>query len=139
MGVVDITKVSGEAVTFQSGGTGGFVLGDAIAYTGKLSGFGSGGNGQFIDLTDVDIWSLHPLIYTPANAANTSGTLTVTDGTHSAHIKFVGTYTSASFTAVNDGPGGVKITDPPVVEQTRGNTLAMIAAGTVAGFDALGV
>ena len=117
-GVVDITKASGEAVTFQSGGTGGLILSDAIAYTGKLSGFGAGGNtSQFIDITDINIWSLHPLIYRPANAANTSGTLTVTDGTHSAHIAFIGTYTSASFTAVNDGTGGVKITDPPVVEQ----------------------
>jgi autotransporter passenger strand-loop-strand repeat protein len=117
-GVVDITKASSEAVSFQSGGTGGLILSDAIAYTGKLSGFGAGGNtNQFIDLTDVNIWSLRPLTYTPANAANTSGTLTVTDGTHTAHIKFVGTYTSASFTAVNDGTGGVKITDPPVVEQ----------------------
>jgi autotransporter passenger strand-loop-strand repeat protein len=116
-GVVDITKASGEAVTFQSGGTGGLVLNDATAYTGTLSGFGSGGNiGQFIDLTEVNIWSLHPLSYTPANAANTSGTLIVTDGTHSAHIKFVGTYTSASFTAINDGAGGVKITDPPVAQ-----------------------
>ena len=116
-GVVDITQASGEAVTYQSGGTGGLVLNDAIAYTGTLSGFGSGGNtGQFIDLTDVNIWSLHPLSYTPANAPNTSGTLTIIDGTHSAHIKFVGTYTSASFTAVNDGTGGVKISDPPVAQ-----------------------
>jgi len=116
-GVVDVTQASGEAVTFQSGGTGGLVLNDAIAYTGTLSGFGSGGNtGQFIDLTDVNIWSLQPLSYTPANAANTSGTLTVIDGTNSAHIKFIGTYTSASFTAVNDGAGGVKISDPPVAQ-----------------------
>jgi hypothetical protein len=62
---------------------------------------------------------------------NTSGTLTVTDSTHSAHIKFVGTYTSASFTPVNDGAGSVKITDPPVVEQKPGNASATIAAGTV--------
>ena len=131
-GVVDITKASSEAVTFRSGGTGGLVLDDAIAYTGKLSGFGAGGNAsQFIDLTDVNIWSLHPLSYTPANAANTSGTLTVTDGTRSAHIKFVGTYTSASFTAVNDGTGGVKITDPPVIDQHPGNAAATIASDTV--------
>jgi hypothetical protein len=44
---------------------------------------------------------------------------------------FVGTYTSASFTAVNDGTGGVKITDPPVIEQQPGNAAATTASDTV--------
>jgi hypothetical protein len=87
---------------------------------------------QFIELTDVNFWSLHPLVYTPANAANTSGTLTVTDGTHTAHIKFVGTYTLASFTHVNDGIGGVKITDPPVGQQS---SIAVGAHPTLAYFE----
>jgi hypothetical protein len=81
------------------------------------------------------------LVYMPANAANTSGTLTVNDGTHSAHIKFVGTYTSASFTPVYDGIGGVKITDPPV-EQKPGNAAPAIfdnagPDGEVSGSDQL--
>src|SRR5579883_2116591 len=50
--------------------------------------------------------------YTPANAANTSGTLTVTDGTHSASVVLVGNYTSANFSSTDDGHGHVKITDP---------------------------
>ena len=44
---------------------------------------------------------------------------------------FVGTYTSASFSAVNDGTGGVKITDPPVIEQQPGNAAATTASDTV--------
>jgi hypothetical protein len=105
----------------------------------------AGNTSQFIDLTDITISSLYPLIYTPTNAANTSGTLTVTDGTHSAHIKFVGNYTSASFTAVNDGTGGVKITDPPVIEQHPGNAAAKSASdiegrkrGELGGVDHVG-
>jgi hypothetical protein len=44
---------------------------------------------------------------------------------------FVGTYTSASFSAVNGGTGGVKITDPPVIEQQPGNAAATTASDTV--------
>jgi hypothetical protein len=44
---------------------------------------------------------------------------------------FVGTYTSASFTSVNDGTGGVKITDPPVIEQQPGNAAATTASDRV--------
>jgi hypothetical protein len=37
----------------------------------------------------------------------------------------------ASFTAVNDGTGGLKITDPPVIEQQPGNAAATTASDTV--------
>ena len=43
-------------------------------------------------------------------ASNMSGTLTVTDGTHTANITLLGQYTAASFTAASDGHGGTIIT-----------------------------
>jgi hypothetical protein len=39
--------------------------------------------------------------------------LTVTDGTHTAHINLVGNFLSSVFTCSNDGVGGVLIVDPP--------------------------
>ncbi len=86
------------------------------AYKGKVSGFGRGSSAhadhnQFIDFAGINI-SGASFTYTPANAANTSGTLTVTDGTHSASVVLVGNYTSANFSSTDDGHGHVKITDP---------------------------
>jgi hypothetical protein len=39
--------------------------------------------------------------------------LTVTDGTHTANIDFVGSYTLANFHFASDGSGGSLVTDPP--------------------------
>jgi hypothetical protein len=50
--------------------------------------------------------------YTPASGG-TSGTLTVTDGTHTANIELLGQCTAGQFTAANDGNGGTIISDPP--------------------------
>src|SRR5262249_1136027 len=44
---------------------------------------------------------------------NSPGTLTVSDGTHSANIAFSGDYSLANFTAYSDGHGGTAIVDPP--------------------------
>lgn len=46
--------------------------------------------------------------------SNTSGTLTVSDGTHTAAILLLGQYLAANFTKQSDGNGGTLITDPPV-------------------------
>ncbi len=41
---------------------------------------------------------------------NLSGTLTVTDGTHTALIALLGPYTGGEFSAKTDGSGGTLIT-----------------------------
>jgi trimeric autotransporter adhesin len=53
--------------------------------------------------------------YSSGNAGNTSGTLSVTDGIHSAHVALLGQYVVGQFTLASDGGGGTKIGDPPVV------------------------
>jgi autotransporter passenger strand-loop-strand repeat protein len=116
-GTVEFTGSSGENVAFVAKGSGGLVLdGLGNAYKGKVSGFGVGASAhadhnEFIDFTGINI-SGASFTYTPANAANTSGTLTVTDGTHSASVVLVGNYTSTNFSSTDDGHGHVKITDP---------------------------
>jgi len=44
---------------------------------------------------------------------NLSGTLTVTDGSHTAHLTLLGSFTPGQFTSASDGHGGTVITDPP--------------------------
>ncbi len=46
---------------------------------------------------------------------STSGTLIVSDGTHSATVTLVGSYSSGNFSAGTDGSGHLVITDPWVV------------------------
>ena len=65
-----------------------------------------------IDLADISAGADAKLAY---SGDLTTGTLTVSDGTHKAEIKFVGDYTLSNFTASNDGWGGTAIVDPPSV------------------------
>jgi hypothetical protein len=64
-----------------------------------------------LDLRDITFTSgVTKATYSGTTA---SGTLTVTDGTHTAHIKLVGDYTTAgAFTLSSDGHGGTKVVDP---------------------------
>src|SRR5262249_40553305 len=41
-----------------------------------------------------------------------SGTLTVTDGTHTANLTLLGQYSAANFHLASDGHGGTMVTDP---------------------------
>ena len=117
-GVVEIAGSSRENVTFQSGGSGGLQLdGTGSAYTGKVTSFGQGGlnPNQFLDFASVtSTTGVGQFTYTPANASDTSGTLTVTDGTHSASATLVGHYVQADFHAENIG-GTLAITDPTLI------------------------
>ena len=49
---------------------------------------------------------------------NGIGTLTVSDGTHTANILLLGQYSAAQFHVTTDGNGGTLVTDPPVVSGT---------------------
>jgi len=64
--------------------------------------------------------------------ASSGGTLTVTDGVHTAKIKLIGNYVGTTFTASADGSGGTTITDytPAAVHAF---VAAMAATGGPAG------
>jgi fibronectin-binding autotransporter adhesin len=128
-GIIETQGASGANVTFQAGGSGGLQLdGLGSAYTGKVTSFGQGGSDphQFIDFHGVN-FAGESFTYTSANAANTSGTLTVSDGTHSASVALIGHYTQADFNAENVG-GTLAITDPTV---TYTGALTIAAGSTV--------
>ena len=93
-------------VSFASD-TGTLKIDNPSTFTGKIGG--QLAIGDTIDLAGINA----------ANATisysgdNSPGTLTVSDGTHTANIALAGNYTSSNFTAYNDGHGGTMIIDPP--------------------------
>ncbi len=86
---------SSENVTFATGATGELVLLDSAAFTGTITGFTGTGAGPTtsdkLDLGDINFSS--PLF----SKSYANNVLTVSDGTHTANINFVGTYTHRKF------------------------------------------
>jgi autotransporter passenger strand-loop-strand repeat protein len=92
--------------TIEFAGDGKLIL-DSTRFRGKLDAFTLG---DTIDLLTVAYGSSTTSSYVDAG---TSGTLTVTDGTHTARLTLLGQYQLGNFTVANNG-GHVQITDPPV-------------------------
>jgi autotransporter passenger strand-loop-strand repeat protein len=135
-----VTLAGGEAITFQSGGTGTLKLvdsaGDDQAYDGKISGFGQNTH-QTIDLIEVASGASVSATYASATASFVaSGTLTVSSGgTIVAEIALVGHYTTANFKLGKDSNGDVTIVDPPVAAGGGQSTnLALFGSYIAASF-----
>ncbi|HEY7852394.1 MAG TPA: hypothetical protein VIB82_05420 [Caulobacteraceae bacterium] len=62
--------------------------------------------------------------------------LTVPDGTHTAHIKFAGNYTTSGWTLSSDGHGGTTVVDPAKAGAPPPHMLPLVTA--MAGFGAGG-
>jgi hypothetical protein len=73
-----------------------------------VSGFSLTG-GTSLDLRDIAFVGSGEATF---SGTASQGVLTVTDGTHTAHITLIGNYTASSFVASSDGQGGVSIVDP---------------------------
>jgi autotransporter passenger strand-loop-strand repeat protein len=113
--------LSGGFLEIKSGGTAGtsqiaftsaggtLQLDDSQHFSATISGFGVPGN---IDLRDISFGSGTTLAY---DNLGTSGTLTVSDGTHTATLNLLGQYVAGNFTKQTDNNGGTLITDPPLV------------------------
>ena len=96
-----------EDVAF-SGTAGVLVLAQSQGYAGKVSGFSLAG-GTSLDLRDIGFTDAGEATFS-GDAA--SGVLTVTDGTHTAHITLIGDYRTSTFVASSDGNGGTFVHDP---------------------------
>jgi autotransporter passenger strand-loop-strand repeat protein len=138
---------SADEVTFAGGGT--LQLNASVTFTGTISGFGLPDQ---LDLRDIYFGANTTKSYFDA-PSHTSGTLNVSDGVHTAHITFVGSYVLAKFTLSSDGFGGTLVTDPPLTASVSAATVldeqyellltgvgktGLIEAGTayIAGFNA---
>jgi hypothetical protein len=116
-GTVDVSGALTANVDFLAS-TGMLKLGAPALFTGKISGFTGDGTlagSDKIDLTNIDRNSAH--FHATFNAA--TDTLTVTDGTHAAHLKFVGSYSQDSFSFASDSNGGTIVYDPPTSDQPK--------------------
>ena len=121
-------------MTFAQGSTGELLLLNSVAFHGEITGFAGNGTGapttsDKIDLRDINFNSPN------FSKSYVNNILTVSDGTHTANIQIVGTYTLANFHFAADGSGGTLITDPA----TAGNTLPTIAMGVVGQNDVVNV
>jgi len=106
---LELNTADSATVSF-AGPQGTLQLDQASGFTGPVSGFGALNQ---IDLAAIGFGANTTLGYAPNNTS-TGGTLTVTDGTHTASIALLGQYMAASFATASDGHGGTLITDPPV-------------------------
>jgi autotransporter passenger strand-loop-strand repeat protein len=96
-----------------------------------LPGYGFGGRPDRIDLRDIAFGTTKKSQTTVSftEAANTlSGTLSVTDGVHTANMVLLGQYTASEFVAASDGHGGTLITftsaSQPGGHHGHGNSIA---------------
>lgn len=94
-------------VTF-GGASAKLVLDQSSAFSGTISGWQ---DGVELGLGDIAFSEATSLGYT-ANEGNTGGTLTITDGIHSASLQLLGQYSAADFALAADGHGGSIITNP---------------------------
>ena len=99
---------AGGVVTFSGGDI--LKLDDSLHFNGKIAGFALPDQ---LDLADIAFGANTTLGFSEAGN-NTSGTLTVSDGTHTANILLLGQYVAGNFHITSDGGGGTVVTDPPV-------------------------
>ena len=92
----------------SSGTTGVLELAQSQTYTKTITGFSKTG-GTFLDLDDIAFVGAGEATY---SGTKTGGVLTVTDGTHTAHINLKGDYRTSTFVAASDGHGGTIVHDP---------------------------
>jgi hypothetical protein len=95
-------------VTF-AGSTGTLVLDQSASFTGTVAGM-SGADA--IDFADIDPSKVGAPSY---SGDASSGTLHVTDGTHSGNIALLGNYMASVFIAGSDGHGGTSVVDAPAL------------------------
>ncbi len=122
-GLLDFTSSFNQNVTFV-GGVGTLELAKSQSYGGTVAGF-SKADGTFLDLADIAFSKSTTATYA---GTKTGGVLTVTDGTHTAHIDLIGNYLSSTFVAAIDGHGGTIVHDPTAPAAAVASPHRLIAA-----------
>jgi hypothetical protein len=74
-----------------------------------------------IDFADIDPTKVQQPTY---SGTASGGTLTVTDGSHTANIALLGNYMASTFVASSDGHGGTNVVDPSTTETSQTSLLA---------------
>jgi len=98
---LEFGEASSINVTFAADAAGTLRLDDSFDFSGKIGGMTSDDK---VDLEDILFGSGTSAAY-QADLSGAGGTLTVTDGTHSATLHLLGVYDPHSFTLADDGAG----------------------------------
>ena len=102
---IEFGGASSVNAIFAANETGTLMLDNALGFTGTVAGFAAGSQ---IDLGDIQASSA--VLSFADNGAGTGGTLTVSDGTHTANVALVGSFDAAGFHLDPDHALGVVIT-----------------------------
>ncbi|WFU69349.1 hypothetical protein [Bradyrhizobium sp. CB2312] len=102
---LDIPGTSTAKLAFAPGGAT-LQLDNSDAFAGSITGFG---DGDRIDLADIAFSGAGTTLGYTANASNSGGHLTVSDGTHIASLTLLGQYAATSFVLTSDGHGGTLV------------------------------
>jgi autotransporter passenger strand-loop-strand repeat protein len=97
------------AVSFL-GTSGRLVLDQSQSFSGTIAGLSASVPNDVVDLKDISFSG----VTSSYSGNSSSGTLTISDGVHSANLHMIGNFTSASFHLSNDGGGHVQFADPAV-------------------------
>ncbi|WP_338831730.1 VCBS domain-containing protein [Bradyrhizobium sp. 27S5] len=108
-GTIEFGAASAAGVTFDTTAAGHLILDDAFHFSGTVSGLD--GNDD-IDIKGISFGAGTTLSYTE-NQAGTGGTLTVSDGAHTANIVLLGQYDPTGFAEKADATNGTVITYDP--------------------------
>jgi hypothetical protein len=100
------TVSAGQSVSFDPGSTGTLRLDDSRDFRGTVFGLATNGSNA-LDLSDISF-----INSTTTMATYNGGTLTVTDGTHTAAIALAGNFTGQTFVTSSDGHNGTTVIDP---------------------------
>jgi hypothetical protein len=125
-GSAEIDGPGTQSVTF-TGITGTLTIDHALAFTGQVFGLAGA---DALDLADLSYGANTTATFL---GDTTGGTLTVTDGSHTANISLSGNYLSSSWTLSSDGNGGTVVVDP--VPANAWQTLKIGAGGVLSGID----
>ena len=120
-GTLELAHAYSGTISF-AGATGTLIIDHSSSFSGTISG--QLAIGDVIDLADIAGGANVTIAY---SGNNSPGTLTVSDGTHTANIALTGNYSLANFIASSDGHGGTSVVDPPL---PAGVTLRPIDGGT---------
>ena len=124
-GTLYFTSSFSENVKFSA--TGVLELAQSTGYGGTISGLSTTGANQ-LDLQDIT----YTKGVTTATFSGTTkgGTLTVTDGSHTASIKLTGNYTTSTFVTATDNHNGTLVYDPAASPSPAAFASAMAGLGS---------
>jgi autotransporter passenger strand-loop-strand repeat protein len=119
---------SGTTVSFTNAG-GILQLDASQSFQGLIAGFAAPkGVTEEIDLEDISFNKKTTKATFTEAKDHLSGTLTVTDGTHTATLELLGHYSINNFSLASDGNSGTMVTDPPLqhVADSAGNPISVM-------------